>query len=344
MKKNILIAFLLISHVPYLTSIAFAKKVKFSVDMDTITPNINGIHITGDFQDEAGFPVDWDPATTQMTQEGVTSIYSVVLDIPAFRHYEFKFVNGIFGYEVEFVPLESRVGYLFNDNRWIYIDSLANDTQIVKPVIYGMNAPAGKHLLRFKVDMRNEASISPNGVHIAGNFQGWDTTATYLYSFDGNIYEYIAYVDTGMPSFEHEFKYFNGNSSGTQENVPIACSNAYANRGVYVSKDTVLIAVCFSQCSPCAGNGISENDLSSSINIFPNPSSDGKFQVVSYNSEITNIEVYNSFGTKIFETPTIVQLPNYPITVNLPLGAGNGIYFLRIESNDRIASSKLVIE
>lgn len=315
---------------------AFAKKVKFSVDMDTITPNINGIHITGDFQDEAGFPMDWDPATTQMTQEGITSIYSVVLDIPAFRSYEFKFVNGIFGYEVEFVPVESRVGYLFNDNRWIYIDSLANDTQIVKPVIYGMNAPAGKHLLRFKVDMRNEASISPNGVHVAGNFQAWDTAATRLYSFDGNIFEYIAYVDSGMPSFEHEFKYFNGNASGTEEDVPLACENSYSNRNVYVSKDTVLIAVCFSQCSPCAGNSVSENEFSSTVSIFPNPSS-GEFVIQSPESIIESIKVYDIMGNLVSQRISgskseILKLDD------------SGMYFIRAEVNGRISSSKLVIE
>jgi len=336
--------FLLINLLLLISTGLFAKKVKFSVDLDTVTPNINGVHITGDFQDEAGFPADWDPATTQMFQEPTdTSIYSIVLDLPAFRKYEFKFVNGIFGYEVEFVPVESRVGYLFNDNRWIYIDSLSNDTQVVARVFFAGNAPAGKHLLRFKVDMRNEASISPNGVHVAGNFQGWDTAATYLYSFDGDIFEYITYVDSGMPSFEHEFKYFNGNSSGTQENVPTACSNANTNRGVYVSKDTVLIAVCFSQCSPCAGNGISEGDIASSINIFPNPSN-GQFVIASETppagraGKQSLIQVYNTVGEKVFSK----LITSESETINL--NETSGIYFLRIESNGHTSFSKLVIE
>src|SRR6185503_10791552 len=94
---------LLISAVLFISVGAFAKKVKFSVDMDTITINVNGVHVTGDFQDEAGFASDWDPGTTAMLQDvSDPSIYSIVLDIPAFQKYEFKFVNGIFGYETEF--------------------------------------------------------------------------------------------------------------------------------------------------------------------------------------------------------------------------------------------------
>jgi hypothetical protein len=144
MKKYLLLFFVFIS------SISFAKKIKFSVDMDTITPNVNGIHITGDFQDEAGYPADWDPATTELIKESPSStIYSIVLDLPAFNKYEFKFVNGIFSYEMEFVPVESRVLYNFLDNRWVYLDSLSNDTQIVKPVIYSSNAPAGKTFITF---------------------------------------------------------------------------------------------------------------------------------------------------------------------------------------------------
>ena len=331
MKKTLLISSLIV-----LASSAFAKKVMFMVDMDTITPNVNGIHITGDFQSESGFGTDWDPATTQMTQVGSTSIYKVVVDIPAFRNYEFKFVNGIFGYEVEFVPWESRVLHNFNDNRWIYIDSLANDTQIVKPVIYGMNAPAGKHLLRFRVDMRNVGTVSPLGVHVAGAFQGWDPTTNYMYSFDGNIHDFITYVDTGIPAFQHEYKFYNG-ETGTQESVPITCANGNGNRGVYITKDSILDAVCFSQCSPCVGNSTEGNASALSITVYPNPSS-GQFTIQNLPSSETFFIVYDVFGKQIY------QGAGNNTTVALDLKAAKGIYCLRISFGEDTISSKLVIE
>ena len=113
MKLKLCLAFLILASFN-----SFAKKVKFAVDMDTNTVSPNGIHVTGDFQALAGFPGgDWTSNETVCTQEGTSTIYSVIVDIPAFAKYEYKFVNGDQFYEVEFVPVESRVGYDFDDNR-----------------------------------------------------------------------------------------------------------------------------------------------------------------------------------------------------------------------------------
>lgn len=316
---------------------AFAKKVKFSVDMDTVTINVNGVHITGDFQDEAGFATDWDPAATAMTQEvSNPGIYSVVVDIPAFRHYEFKFVNGIFGYEVEFVPQQSRVLYQFNDNRWIYVDSLANDTLKLKAIIYGTNAPAKKHLLRFRVDMQNAGAVSSKGVHVAGSFQGFDPAATRMHSFDGKVYEYIAYTDTGFPAVQHEFKYYNGNTAGNAEAVPVLCANVNGNRQSAVVSDSLLATVCFSSCAACVTTGIVEENESTALLVFPNPSK-GELQVAGFMFNAGILIVFNIFGEQVLTKSINLK----PETINLSVP---GIYFLRIESHGHVFSKKIVIE
>ncbi|MBL0105706.1 MAG: hypothetical protein IPP51_19130 [Bacteroidetes bacterium] len=108
---------------------ASAKKVKFAVDMTGIVINVTGMHISGDFQTEIGLQNDWVSDSTSLYQESAdTNIYSIVVDLPAFRLYEYKFLNGDQFYEAEFVPIESRVGYNFDDNRWLYVDSLGDDT------------------------------------------------------------------------------------------------------------------------------------------------------------------------------------------------------------------------
>lgn len=247
---------------------AFAKKVKFAVDMDTITPMVTGIHVAGDFQTLAGYAGgDWMSGTTLMTQEGSTSIYSVVVDIPAFSKYEFKFINGDQWYEAEFVPIESRVGYNFNDNRWLYVDSLANDTTFAGAILFSGNAPKGLTLMRFLVDMTNEWFIDPSGVHVAGSFQGWDPGTVRLYSFGANIYEIIAY-DTVTTN---EFKYYNGNTLVKTESVPGTCASGNNNRVLSFAKDTVLAAVCFSGCAICIPNGIAQNKGAKTLHLYPNP-------------------------------------------------------------------------
>jgi hypothetical protein len=250
---------------------ADAKKVKFSVDMSSWQLTVNGVHITGDFQDEAGLGSDWDPATAAMTQDAAdTNIYTLVVDLPAFRAYEYKFVNGIFGYEQEFVPLQSRVNYNFIDSRWIYVDSLANDTLDIGAIRFSGNAPAGKQLVRFYVDMQNETSVSSNGVHVAGWFQNWSSSATRMYSFDGNVFEYMTYVDSNNTTAVYEYKFLNGNTPSDYESIQNWCASANNYRYISVASDTMLNIVCYNSCGSCTTVGMSELSQTR-LNVYPNP-------------------------------------------------------------------------
>lgn len=262
--KNLILTLALLT----LLSSAFAKKVKFAVDMTGQTVNTTGVHISGDFQQAAGYPGgNWNSGSTLMENEPGTEIYSVVVDIPADAKYEFKFINGDLWYEVEFVPVESRVGYDFIDNRWIWIDSLWNDTVMVGPILYAGNAPAGKNLVRFKVDISILTFIDPSGVHIAGDFQDWDPAYTRMYCFDGISYEYIAYVDNTIPGWQ--YKFLNGNTVNAYEDVPDECS-VDGNRSVTVTGDIVLDPVCFDLCTLCP-TGIQESDPEWVVRVYPNP-------------------------------------------------------------------------
>src|SRR5437868_4873019 len=94
--------FLVLVAALFLSTTVFAKKVKFAVDMTGDTINVTGMHIGGDFQTAAGFAGgDWMPNTTPLTQEGVTDIWSIVVDIPAFQKYEYKILNGDQWYDAE---------------------------------------------------------------------------------------------------------------------------------------------------------------------------------------------------------------------------------------------------
>ena len=331
MKKLLLTSLLIIT-----VQLTFAKKVKFAVDMSGLVVNPLGMHVSGDFQTLAGFAGgDWMPNNTPLTQETAdTNIYSLVVDIPAFAKYEYKFVNGIQFYEAEFVPIESRVGYLFDDNRWIYIDSLANDTSFVGAIRFSQNAPRGFHLLRLLVNLENETTIDPAKTHVAGTFQGWNTTNSIMYKLNDTIDELIVYVDTLITSAQ--FKYINGNTSGGYETVPGTCATS-GNRDFVVTKDTVLSVVCFSHCTACPPAGIHENSLSENVTLYPNPTNN--FSNLEFEKNDTRtISIINVLGS-------VVRIYNFngsSLTIEKN-DLENGIYFISILNSENIVSTKKLI-
>lgn len=332
--KRILFAFFIL-----ISLSASAKKVKFSVNMQSWVVDTGGVHVTGDFQSEAGYVTgDWDPGTTGMTQDpNDTNLYHVVVDIPAFRVYEFKFVNGEFGYQQEFVPVESRVNYNFIDSRWIYVDSLANDTTLVGEIRFSGNAPAGKNLVRFYVDMQLQ-TVSSNGVHVAGGFQNWSTNATRMYSFDGLVYEYITYVDSAQ-SVEREYKFLNGIAAGDYESLPGWCVNGNGNRGVVAPRDTMLPIVCFTFCDACSTVGMDEVS-STEFQLMPNPAQD--FVTVSFpNTTDWSLSVIDISGREVLDQTSVN-------TTTVTFGTSDyssGVYFVRVmNAVGQVQIQKLIIE
>jgi alpha-amylase len=319
-------------------SAANAKHVKFAVDMTGQAVNTTGIHVSGDFQEAAGYPGgNWQSNTTVMTNEPGTEIYSVIVNIPAFAKYEYKFLNGDQWYEVEFVPVESRVGYNYNDNRWIYIDSLYNDTTMISPVLFSGNAPAGQHLLRLKADLQLEPSVSADGVHVAGDFQGWDPSQTIMYSFEEKVFEYIAYVDisTGYA----EYRFVNGNSAAGYETVPAECSVA-GNRAVTILHDTVAGPVCFSSCIACSPQGLTESLQTAIAIIYPNPLTTSSILEFNDNLATHNVAIIDLTGkmVRIYKDCSVKALE-----INRE-NLKKGIYFVRVSNHERwLCTLRLVI-
>lgn len=307
----------------------FAKKVKFAVNMAGQTINSTGIHVSGDFQVLAGFPGDnWDSGSTTLTKEGNTDIYSIVVTIPAFRKYEYKFVNGDQFYEAEFVPEASRVGYDFNDNRWIYVDSLSADTFFVGAIRFGEHAPAGLKMMRLKIDMNYVAS--PSNIHVAGSFNAWNYNNVVLYSFVDKLYEVIQFVPAGT----YEYKFANGNAAASSESVPSACSTN-GNRTISLQTDSVLTAFCFGSCDACVtpvSKAISSADMAQ---IFPNPAAEGKAELL-LNSAIESVRVFDARGILVHSVSASPQQ-----TVSLS-GLLPGLYQVQVSAKDRTQVLRLV--
>lgn len=267
-----------------------AKKVKFSVDLSNFEISAYGVHVTGDFQTLAGYAGgDWMPNTTQMLQEGESAIYSVVVDIPAHRKYEFRFVNGDQFYETEFVPLESRVGYDFNDNRWIYVDSVSNDTLATGAILFGGNAPRDMVLVRLLVNMMEVGVVSEEGVF--ADLSEFEPTSgeVKLYTFGGNVYEIIAFVSPGI----YEYRFSNGHTPSGFEQVPGECA-VNGKRQVDATADIVVETVCFGACFDCTTDAHFLSTESEAV-IFPNPAQD-QLQISGLKKGNTKIAIINAFG------------------------------------------------
>ena len=334
MKKHLLSLIFILA-----TGTLLAKKVKFAVDMTGQIINPTGIHIIGDFQALAGLGADLDPATAPMTQEGLTDIYSIIVDIPAFRKYEYKIVNGNLSYEVEFVPDESRVGYNFNDNRWMYVDSLRNDTSFVGAILFSGNAPAGYNLIRYKVDMNNASAIPSTGVHVGSSNNFFSPSEVRMYSFGDSIYEIINYFSVNNTTTNYRF--FNGNTNGDAEVITGSCS-VFGNREISSVKDTVLPIVCFSYCTDCNSTSVKDLSISAAIfKVYPNPAKDHFTFESSQNNLIETVSILNVTGQNIIEVLNINQ-QNFTLH-NLSLSSG--IYTARVLNQNKQAQYlKLIIE
>ncbi len=321
MKKYVIFAIFIISF-----QLCSAKIVKFSVDMTGQTISPNGVHVSGDFQTEAGFPSDWDSKSTPLVKELGTDIYSVLVTIPAFRRYEYKFVNGDQFYEVEFVPEKSRIGFDFNDNRWVYIDSLQFDTLNLPKLLFGGNAPSGKKMIRFKVDLSLQNTNHTDGVHVGNTLNHWNPKKNTMVSFSGKTYEYIDFTDTGYI----EYKFVNG---FINEYVDSNCSNKSKNRYISIYSDTVLEAICFSECKECVSKITPPTKQIGAIILYPNPSKGLMVLKISDASQPYSVILNDFRGSEIkrFENVRNELIIN---TEDLP----KGIYFMEVNNQHHIHS------
>lgn len=216
----------------------FAINVTFKVDMAQQTVPPEGVHIAGSFQ-------GWDPGATVMTMESGT-VYFYSADFTEGETIEYKFINGDEWGEDESVPPECNQ----NNNRFLVIPA---EDIILEAVCFGTCEPCGTPAeVTFQVDM-SEQTLAPEGIHVAGNFQGWNPASTELLPIGDNIYAITIMVSENQYL---EFKYINGNDWPGEEVVPEACGVpdgvAGFNRSYTVPVGGgTMEALCFSSCEPC---------------------------------------------------------------------------------------------
>ena len=237
-----------------LTTLIHAQvSVTLQVDMNEQTVSADGVHVAGEFQ-------GWDPMATPMTDDNMDGVWEVNLDLAPGTH-QYKFINGMSWDSVEDVPPTCQVEVAGNDNRFIVIAEDATEASSL--VFYGSCAACGMSTIRMRVDMSVESAVSPNGVHIAGNFQGWDPAGTSLSDADEDgIWEaMVSFQADSIEEGQLVYKFINGNSwSNPNENLSgEACADDFGNR-IHPLSDLNMVlfgdsltgaAPCFNNCGTC---------------------------------------------------------------------------------------------
>ena len=105
-------------------------------------------------------------------------------------------------------------------------------------------------------DLAGLGQISPNGLHVAGSFQGWDPGGTPLEDAGDDLWVTTVVADEGSLV---EFKFINGTTWDDAEVVPLGCGgeDGYGgyNRQILVEgANSGGGAVCFAACAACSSN------------------------------------------------------------------------------------------
>ncbi|WP_192820603.1 alpha-amylase family glycosyl hydrolase [Rufibacter sp. LB8] len=235
-----------------LVSLGQQVPLTFRVDMRQQNVSTAGVHVAGTFQSDAGFGSDWNPATTRLQDPDNDQIFELTVQVPA-GVYEYKFVNGnSWNAGPELVSADcGKADGAGNVNRQVTVG-----TSGVRLPVVPFNGCSPQ--LTLSVDM-GQQTVSPMGVHVAGNFQvlagygtDWSPNSLPLTDPDGDrIYDVTISLPTGGL---FQYKFINGNTLANAEVVPVACG-VEAGQGVYhrtidaTSNNTISPTYVFGTCT-----------------------------------------------------------------------------------------------
>lgn len=212
--------------------------VTFQVDMSSETVSADGVHIAGSLN-------GWNTSSTMLTDPDGDDIYEVTMQLDADADYEYKYLNGnVWGTE-ETPPMACAVG----GNNRIFTTGSADMTLPLIP--FGdCPMPNPTQDVTFTVDMRGE-TISPDGIYIAGNFNGWNPSSTQMTPIGNDFYEITYTVLSSITTVQ--YKYLNGSGWGNEETVPAACANGSTNRFYDIEglgSPVLVPGIDFGTCTP----------------------------------------------------------------------------------------------
>ncbi|MGV3538642.1 MAG: alpha-amylase family glycosyl hydrolase [Rufibacter sp.] len=243
-------SFILFLIAPVCAVLGQQAQVTFRVDMSQHAVSSNGVYVAGNFQSEAGYGADWNPGITRLTDADNDQVYEVTVYLPK-GQYQFKFVNGGNWTQAEAVPVTCGVeNGSGNYNRQVMV----GPGHLRLPI----SRFSSCNTQVFLAGNMNGQPVSPNGVHVAGNFQAlagygtdWNPASVPLTDPDGDgVYQ----VQLSLPAGGlFQYKFINGNSWAGAEIVPEACGvndgAGNVNRTINATANSTTVpAYRFSTC------------------------------------------------------------------------------------------------
>ncbi len=222
--------------------------ITFQVDASNL-PSIDpaGIHIAGTFNGFSPEPMN----------DAGNNIFTFTAQLPAQSTVLWKYTNSPDFSQVEDVPAECGDDDGFGGFNRIYQTS--DENEILDVVCFSSceacTEPGTNYTLVLQVDA-SEIDISPEGIFIAGNFNGFTPEA--MTAQGDGLYSISLQQEEGSLVL---WKYLNGSGFDGQEDVPGECGEPDGFGGfnrdfVMPSADFTFDPVCFSSCSVCEGQPV----------------------------------------------------------------------------------------
>ncbi len=308
------------------------QMIKFSVDMTGQTVSGNGVHVAGNFQ-------AWNPGGTAMTDAG-SNIYEVTLPVLSdINVVQYKFVNGN-DWGMEETP---GAGCGNGDNNRMFIIKDAGDIDLPVATFGGCTNPIPTRTVIFKVNL-DGAAASADGVHVAGNFQGWVPEGTTMTDAGNDTYEVA--VEVMKPMVYLEYKYLNGNAWGTEESVPDDCSfnsNRFAVMD-YDSPDVVTLENYV--IGTCNDLSVATIDLASSPLFKITPTIANESVSITWETSISGqalLLVHDLQGKLVFQQKKENLQSSDSEIINVSDWT-SGMYIVQLRTSNSLYSQKIVVE
>lgn len=324
-KINLVALFLILSFQ------AFSQvDVTFKVDMTGETISAEGVHVVGTIN-------GWNTSSNPLTQEGSTSIYTTSIEVNPGWH-EFKYLNGNAWGTEESAGLPCATS---NGNRFLYINE-SGEAVILEVVPFGdCNSEGTGFDITFNVDMSSEASISSDGVHMAGWINNWGTDNLMLENVSGTIYS----INFRMPTpsdypIAFEYKYLNGNAWGTDEILDADCETVpEANRLISVNNSGTDVYDVFNGCN--YELSVDEISTVNPIKLVYNQN----LRLLEFHSadtadHITSIRVFDLNGKLIKDIQHVDNITNTKLDFQ---SQANGLYFVQVGANSKLVVEKIIV-
>lgn len=277
---------------------------------------------------------NWDETATQLS-EYEPNHYQAVVVLNSGEHVNYKFLNGSDWAGAETVPTTCGEDDGSGNINRVYDAGTSNETLSLVCFNECSNCTVVNMLdITFQVDM-GQNTISANGVHLAGLFNGFSATATPMTNTVDNVYTATVSV---AENTQLTYKFINGSDFTGVETVPFACGvddgfGGYNRSFTTNQSDVTLPEVCFSSCEDCP---VSVGEMDENMfTIYPIPA-DGQFVIRLNKASNAEFRVFDCTGKLMMSE----KLDGTVTEVNTS-GWASGLYHIEM---DGIGNQRIIIK